>query len=236
MSQGLRLVLVGPPGAGKGTQARLLTERLQLPHISSGDLFRQNLQQETPLGLRAAEYMNQGLLVPDEVTIDIFLDMVLSYNSDAGFILDGFPRNPNQAQALEEALERRSRGLDKALHIDVTEDELIKRLGERFHCRQCQAPQNVDSMASNSNTNSQHIPPCSACGGELYRRADDTPEAVRQRMQEYRTKTMPLLDFFQERGLLVEVSGTGSVEGVTQRVLAALGVDSRRVSKTSEQR
>ena len=128
MGETLRLVLFGPPGAGKGTQAELLKEQLGVPHISSGDLFRRHLQEQTPLGIKAAQFMNQGLLVPDEVTIDIILDMVLSIDAADGFILDGFPRSPGQAEALEEALRLRSRGLDVVVHIDVPEHELLRRL------------------------------------------------------------------------------------------------------------
>ena len=144
MTQEPRLVLFGPPGAGKGTQAQLLRDRWQVAHISSGDLFRRNLQEQTPLGLKAAEFMDQGVLVPDEVTIDVVLEKVLSLADKDGFILDGFPRNSNQAQVLEDALERRSRGLDKVVHIDLPEEELLRRLGGRFSCRQCQAPQNIE--------------------------------------------------------------------------------------------
>ena len=136
MTQGFRLVLFGPPGAGKGTQAHLLKDELGICHISSGDLFRHNIQKQTPLGLKAIAFMDQGDLVPDDVTIDIVLDRVLSLNAEDGFILDGFPRNPGQAQALEEALARRSRGLDRVIHIDVPESELVERLGRRLTCRQ----------------------------------------------------------------------------------------------------
>ena len=140
MAEGVRLALFGPPGAGKGTQAQLLVDQLAIPHISSGDLFRHHLREETPLGLRAAEYMRQGVLVPDELTIDIVLERVMAINSEDGFILDGFPRNRNQAQVLDHALDRRARGLDKVVYIEVSEQELGRRLAGRFSCRECQAP------------------------------------------------------------------------------------------------
>ena len=226
MAQQLRLVLFGPPGAGKGSQAQLLTEQLQVPHISSGDLFRRRLEERTVLGLRAAEFMNQGLLVPDEVTIDIILEKVLSIAAKNGFVLDGFPRNPNQAEALEEALARRSRGLDNVVHLDVPESELVRRLGERFICRQCQSPHNIhlspDERGSEG-TSGEKGPRCRQCGGELYQRTDDNPEAVRRRIVVYRNETLPVLDFYRERGLLLAVPACGSIECVGRRVLAALG-------------
>ncbi|MEK7807231.1 MAG: adenylate kinase [Chloroflexota bacterium] len=213
------MVLFGPPGAGKGTQAKLLAEQLEVCHISSGDLFRRHLQEGTPLGLRASEYMNRGLLVPDKVTIDIVLDRVLSLAAEAGFILDGFPRNPNQAKTLEKALKRDSRGLDKVVHIDVSELELVRRLGGRYTCRRCHAPNSVSLGGQTADGNCLH------CGGELYQRPDDTPEAVVRRFQVYRTETVPVLGFYRTRGLLADIPGEGSVESVNRRVLSALGRD-----------
>ncbi len=218
-SQNLRLVLFGPPGAGKGTQAQLLRDKLNLAHISSGDLFRQNLINKTPLGLKAAEYMNQGQLVPDEVTIDIVLDKVLSLNSAEGFILDGFPRNRNQAEVLEKALTQRSRNIDKVVHIDVSEEELVRRLGGRYICRDCQAPHNINAMDS-----TQKDPKCEQCGGELYQREDDRSEAVQRRIQVYNDETVPVLDFYRERDLLLDVSGLNTVVNVYQDVLSGLGI------------
>jgi adenylate kinase len=213
------LVLFGPPGAGKGTQAKLLAEQLEVCHISSGDLFRRHLQEGTPLGLRASEYMNRGLLVPDEVTIDIVLDRVLSLDAESGFILDGFPRNPNQAKTLEKALKRRSQSLDKVVHIDVSEVELVRRLGERYTCRRCNAPNSVSLGGETADGKCLH------CGGELYQRPDDIPEAVMRRIQVYRTETLPVLGFYRTRGLLADIPGEGSVESVNRRVLSALGRD-----------
>lgn len=217
-------MLFGPPGAGKGTQANLLKDKLGVAHISSGDLFRRNLREQTPLGLRAAEYMDQGLLVPDEVTIDIVLDTVLSLRPEEGFILDGFPRNPDQARALEEALDRRSRGLDKVVHIAVPEPELMERLSGRFNCLECQTPHNLEQSAPKEEHGGEaNEPRCVQCAGELYQRADDQPEAVRRRLEVYRTETAPVLDFYHERGLLSEVPGSGDIRSVNERVAAALG-------------
>ena len=223
MAQGLRLVLFGPPGAGKGTQAQLLTEQLKVSHISSGDLFRQHLQQGTPLGLRASEFMNLGVLVPDEVTIDVILDKVLSLNCEDGFILDGFPRNRNQAKVLEEALMRRARGLDKVVYIQVPEPELVKRLAGRFSCRQCQAPHSIPKESSGPEGPAPDLT-CQRCGGELYQRPDDMPEAVQKRIQVYQDETLPVLSYYRDRGILAEVAGVGSIESVNHRVLEALGV------------
>ncbi len=219
------MVLFGPPGAGKGTQAQLLRDRWEVSHISSGDLFRRHLQEETPLGLKAAEFMNQGLLVPDEVTIDIVLEKVLSLDNNKGFILDGFPRSTNQAQVLEEALALRSRGLDIVVHIDVPEAELVQRLGGRYSCRECQAPHNAALVPVGGGSRGGSGEPetrCQQCGGELYQRTDDSPDAIRRRIEEYHRETMPLLGFYRERDLLVEVSGLGAIQSVNQRVLAAV--------------
>ena len=216
MAQGLRLVLFGPPGAGKGTQAQLLQEHFDLTHISSGDLFRRHVGKRTPLGLRANEYMNKGELVPDEVTIDIVLDKIMSIPDDDGFILDGFPRNPNQAQELEKKLASESRNLDKVVHIDVSEPELLRRLGGRYICRDCQSPHAIGAGEDASART------CDRCGGELYQRDDDAPEAVKKRIQVYNDETMPVLGFYRERGVLVEISGDNTVDEVNKRVMAAL--------------
>lgn len=217
-----RLVLFGPPGAGKGTQAQLLKDQLEISHISSGDLFRYHLQQNTPLGKRAAQYVNQGLLVPDEVTIDIILDKVLTLSQEDGFILDGFPRTEYQAEALEQALERRSRPLDKVVFINVPEEELLRRLSGRYICRNCQTPHTVTGDGS------ADLPRCEKCGGELYQREDDRPEAVKRRIEVYQTETLPVLDFYRQRGLLADVAGEGTIELINHRVLTALGRKSAR--------
>ena len=211
------MVLFGPPGAGKGTQAQLLKDRLKASHISSGDLFRHHLGLGTLLGLQVKDYMNKGELVPDEVTIDIILDKVMSVPNDEGFILDGFPRNPKQAQELEKALVARSRNLDKVAHIDVSEPELLRRLGNRFVCRTCQAPNTIgedEDIASKK---------CGQCGGELYQRDDDNLEAVKRRIEVYNEETMPLLHFYRERGVLVDIPGDNTVEVVNKQIMVALG-------------
>lgn len=211
----MRLVLFGPSGAGKGTQAQLLKDQLGVVHIASGDLFRNHLRLGTPLGRQISEYVNQGLLVPDEVTIDIVLDKVMPLTSTAGFILDGFPRNTHQAEVLESKLVGEARGLDKVVAIDVPEAALVARLGSRYTCRQCQAPYAVAP--------GEQAPACTQCGGVLYQRPDDSPAAVQRRFQVYQQETLPVLAFYRKRGLLAEVSGVGTVEEVNGRVLTALG-------------
>ena len=210
----LRIVLFGPSGAGKGTQAQMMKDELGVVHIASGDLFRNHLRLGTPLGRQISEYVNQGLLVPDEVTIDIVLDKVMPLTSTAGFILDGFPRNTHQAEVLEGKLVGEARGLDKVVAIDVPEAALVARLGSRYTCRQCQAP---DSVAPG-----EKAPPCKQCGGQMYQRPDDAPAAVQRRFQVYQQETLPVLNFYRQRGLLSEVSGVGTVEEVNGRVMAAL--------------
>ena len=215
MTQDLRVVLFGPPGAGKGTQAQVLRKRLDSTHISSGDLFRYHLGQGTSLGLRAREYMNKGELVPDEITIDIMLDKITSIPKDQGFILDGFPRNETQALELERRLVEGSRDLDRVLHIKVSECELLRRLGGRFVCRDCQAPHSVDDP--------QQIKECAECSGELYQRDDDAPKAVQKRIEVYNAETIPVLDFYRKRGLLKDISGDEPVDEVSRKVVLALG-------------
>ncbi len=220
MASSLRLALFGPPGAGKGTQAQLLKERLDVAHVSSGDLFRFNIQEGTELGAKASEYMNKGLLVPDELVIEMVLDKVNELGQDSGFILDGFPRTRDQAVALDRALRQESRGLDRVLLVDVPQDELIRRLGGRFICRSCQAPFNLtdDQFAA--------PPPCNLCGGELYQREDDRPEAVQVRIGVYQEQTAPVLDYYRQAGVLAEISGLGTVEEVNREALTAIGLDS----------
>jgi len=214
MAQGLRLVLFGPPGAGKGTQAQLLRDRLKVVHISSGDLFRCHLGKGTALGLRVKEYINKGELVPDDVTLEIILDKVMSIPDNEGFILDGFPRTTHQADALEKKLAAESRILDKVVHLDVSEPELLRRLGGRYICRSCRAPHAIGEGEEGKK--------CDNCGGELYQRDDDAPVAVKKRIEVYNAQTIPVLDFYRDRGVLVDISGDGTVDEVNKQVLAAL--------------
>ncbi|MCY4367084.1 MAG: adenylate kinase [Chloroflexi bacterium] len=220
MSGSLRLALFGPPGAGKGTQAQLLKDKLNLAHISSGDLFRHHLGEGTELGTRASEFMNKGLLVPDGLVIGMVLGEVAGLGQDSGFILDGFPRTREQAEALDTALKVRSQPLDLALLVSVPEAELVRRLGGRFICRECQAPHNLEESQFTS------PPRCERCSGELYQRDDDRPDAIQVRIGVYQKQTAPVLDFYRERGLLKEISGVGAVEEINARAITVLGLDS----------
>ena len=220
MAASLRIVLFGPPGAGKGTQAQLLKDQLGIPHISSGDLFRSNIQQKTELGLKVADYLSRGVLVPDELGLDIVLDKVLELRPDEGFILDGFPRTRDQAVALDGALGKRSRSIDTALLVDVPEDELVRRLGGRFVCRSCQATCNLDEALFKA------PPPCDRCGGELYQRDDDRAEAIAVRIGVYRQQTSPVLDYYRQQGLLAEISGVGAIDEINRQALLVMGLDS----------
>ena len=211
-----RLLLLGPPGAGKGTQAKLLAEELSISHIASGDLFRHHEREGTPLGIKAMEYMTQGLLVPDEITIAMVLEQVLPPAGQTAFLLDGFPRNLVQARTLDEALEGRGRGIDRTILIQVAAEELVRRLSGRLVCRQCEAPYHSDTAPPNTTDR------CDLCGGELYQRQDDTPEAVTTRIRVYQEETEPLKGYYARSGKLVEVDGHGTAGEVTQRILKSL--------------
>ncbi|PYC78046.1 adenylate kinase [Streptomyces tateyamensis] len=213
----MRIVLVGPPGAGKGTQAHVLAKTLSIPHISTGDLFRANISQSTPLGLEAKGYMDKGQLVPDEVTIGMAKDRLLQSDTAGGFLLDGFPRNLAQAKALDEFLSEQRIGLDGALDLEVPEDEVVKRIAGRRICR-------------NNGAHVYHVvynPPaaegvCDECGGELYQRSDDTEESVRTRLEVYHTETEPIIDYYVQQGLVTTIPALGTVDEVTQRAVDAL--------------
>ena len=193
-----------------------MKDQLGVPQITSGDLFRFHLRNETELGKRAGEFMRQGLLVPDEVTIDIVMDKVLELAPEQGFMLDGFPRTLTQAEALDSALSERSRGLDSVVFINVPDEELIRRLSGRFTCKECQAPHGTSEEGESPKK-------CSQCGGELYQREDDRTEAIAKRLEVYKEETLPLLGFYEQRGILADIPGLGSVEEVNERVLGALG-------------
>jgi adenylate kinase len=211
------IILLGAPGAGKGTQAVMLVEKMKLVQVASGDLFRKALQQKTDLGIKAKSYMDRGQLVPDEITIQMVLERLAAPDVKNGAILDGFPRNIKQAEALDKALEKQSKKIDKVVYIKVGEKELIKRLSGRWICRQCQAPYHeVDSPPKLKGK-------CDRCGGELYQRDDDKAETVKKRLEVYFKETSPLIDYFRKAGKLLEINGEGTTAAINQRIMAAFG-------------
>ncbi len=207
----MRLILLGPPGAGKGTQAKSLSEVLGIAHASSGDLFRDNQARGTDLGKLASTYMRQGILVPDEVVINMVLDRLKEDDCRAGVVLDGFPRTLEQAAALDQALDGEGVGL--VLHMVVSTDELTRRLGGRLLCRDCQAPYQQGSASER----------CTACGGELFQREDDRPEAVQKRIEVYQAQTSPLVEYYRGQGKLADVDGEQAIEAVTRDLLRLVG-------------
>ena len=213
----MNLVLLGPPGSGKGTQAKRLHERLSLQHVASGDLFRENLNNETALGKRASEFMNRGELVPDELTIEMLRERLSRPDVESGVVLDGFPRTLPQAQALDLMLDSMGKTLDVVLLISVSDEEIVARLSGRLVCRKCQLP-------FHQTFNPFRSCPSHECNGEfLYQREDDRPETVRARLRTYHKQTAPLITLYEERGSLVTVNGVGSLDEVTQACLTALG-------------
>jgi adenylate kinase len=210
----VRLVLLGPPGAGKGTQAHRLVEEFGVPLIATGDIFRQNVQTGTELGLEAKQYMDAGELVPDDVVVRMVMDALNQQPN--GFILDGFPRTTVQAQALEEELARSGRPLSAAVALMVSDELAVKRLAGRRTCGQCQRTYNIELRP----TRVEGI--CDACGGALIQRADDDEVTVRRRLEVYHESTAPLLEFYASRGLLRVVDADGTRDEVTERLLESL--------------
>ena len=216
----MRIVLVGPPGAGKGTQAALLAKTLSIPHVSTGDLFRANISQGTELGLAAKSIMDSGRLVPDEVTIGMAKDRLAESDAAGGFLLDGFPRNVVQAEALDEILAEWSIALDGVLDLEVPEDEVVRRIAGRRICR------NEGNHVFHVEYNRPKVDGvCDLCGGELYQRSDDTEESVRVRLDVYHTQTEPIIEYYRKQGLVTTIPALGKVDEVTQRAIEALQHD-----------
>ena len=209
----MRVVFLGLAGAGKGTQAMMVAERLHVPFVASGDLFRYHQAEGTELGILAKGYMELGELVPDEVTIKMILDRIGQEDAREGFVLDGFPRTLQQAEALDQALG--ANGIDRTLYIKVGEEELVRRLSGRVSCRQCGTPYQKEVMAS------QGLTRCPSCSGELYQRPDDEPELVRRRLQVQRPEIIRLVDHYTSQGKLIEIEGEQSVEAVAEDTLRA---------------
>ena len=216
------IVLLGAPGAGKGTQAAALTKELKLAHIASGDLFRQALGNGTELGLQAKAYMEKGQLVPNEITIKMVLERITAPDCTDGIILDGFPRNVEQAKALDEALKAQKKGIDKAVYIKVAEAELLTRLIGRWICRKCQTP--YHEVSSPPKVKGK----CDKCGGELYQRADDNTETIKKRLVVFFAETAPLIEYYSKVGKLLEVQGEGSMEDISARIICALEVKTQK--------
>lgn len=212
----MNIVLLGAPGAGKGTQASILSQRLKLAHIASGDLFRAALAKGTELGRQAKTYMEQGKLVPNEITIKMVLERIQAPDCKVGIILDGFPRNVEQARALDEAFTQQKKAIDRAVYIKVSEAELLKRLTGRWICRKCQTPYHE------VNSPPKIAGKCDKCGGELYQRADDNTETIKKRLEVFFAETAPLIDYYSKAGKLLEVQGEGGMEEISERIISGL--------------
>ncbi|MGE5288405.1 MAG: adenylate kinase [Micromonosporaceae bacterium] len=212
----MRIVLVGPPGAGKGTQAQFISSHLAIPKISTGDIFRYNVSSGSALGRRAKAYMDRGDLVPDEVTIAMVRDRLTEDDAQEGFLLDGFPRNVPQAETLKKMLAEWDTRLDLVLELVVDDDEVVRRLSGRRTCRRCGRVWHVlfDPPARPDT--------CDDCGGELFQRDDDREETIRHRLEVYQEQTSPLISFYADEGTLLGIDATGPVEEVTARALGAL--------------
>jgi adenylate kinase len=215
----LRLVLLGPPGAGKGTQASAIVSKYSIPHISTGDIFRANIKNGTELGKQVEAYMNKGLLVPDELVVSIVKDRLTKEDCKNGFLLDGFPRTVNQAEALDKELKDMNIKLDKVINIEVGKEILIERAIGRRICKNCGATYHVKFNPPKA----ENI--CDKCGGELYQRDDDKVETVEKRIKVYHEQTQPLIDYYKDKGLLLNLDGTKSIEEVFNEIVASLEGD-----------
>ncbi len=213
----MKIIMLGAPGAGKGTQAKMIAEKYSVPHVSTGDIFRANIKNGTELGMEAKKYMDQGLLVPDELTVKILLDRVAQDDCKNGYVLDGFPRNIPQAEVLDKALTGLGDKIDYAINVEVPDENIIRRMGGRRACLACGATYHIE-----------HIPPkkegiCDVCGKELVLRDDDKPETVKNRLNVYHEQTQPLIDFYSKRGVLKTVDGTADMKEVFAAIVSILG-------------
>lgn len=213
----MKIIMLGAPGAGKGTQAKMIADKYQIPHISTGDIFRANIKNGTELGKEAKSYMDKGLLVPDELTVKILLDRVSNKDCENGYVLDGFPRTIPQAEVLEEALAKTGDKIDYAINVDVPDENIIKRMSGRRACLKCGATFHIE-----------HVPPkkdgiCDVCGDALVLRDDDKEETVKNRLEVYHKQTQPLIDFYSEKGVLKVVDGTVDMMDVFASIVAILG-------------
>ncbi|HIV25555.1 MAG TPA: adenylate kinase [Candidatus Scatomonas pullistercoris] len=213
----MKIIMLGAPGAGKGTQAKKIAEKYGIPHISTGDIFRANIKEGTELGKKAKSYMDQGLLVPDELTCDLVVDRISQPDAAKGYVLDGFPRTIPQAEALTDALNKRGETIDYAINVEVPDSNIINRMSGRRACLSCGATYHLT-----------YNPPktegiCDNCQGELVLRDDDKPETVKKRLDVYHAQTQPLIDYYQAAGALREVDGTQDIDVVFQDIVKILG-------------
>lgn len=213
----MKIIMLGAPGAGKGTQAKMIAEKYSVPHISTGDIFRANIKNGTELGMEAKKYMDQGLLVPDQLTVKILLDRVAKDDCKNGYVLDGFPRTIPQAEVLDKALTELGDKIDYAINVEVPDENIIKRMSGRRACLNCGATYHIE-----------HIPPrqdgvCDTCGKELVLRDDDKAETVKNRLDVYHKQTQPLIDFYGEKGVLKTVDGTVDMKDVFAAIVNILG-------------
>lgn len=213
------IIILGAPGAGKGTQADILSQEMDLPHIASGDLFRQALEKKTEVGILAKSYMDRGELVPDEITIKMILERINQADCASGCLFDGFPRTLHQAKVLDKVLKEQEKSIDKAVYIEVPNEELVKRLSGRWLCRTCQTPYHI--------INSPPKTPgkCDKCGGELYQRSDDREETVRDRLNIFFAQTVPILDYYKKQNKLIRVNGNLGMQAVAKEIISALKED-----------
>lgn len=213
----LKIILLGPPGAGKGTQAKLITEKYSIPHISTGDIFRKNISEKTPLGIEAKRYMDNGQLVPDEVTIGIVNDRLSMNDCENGFLLDGFPRTVKQAEALDSFLNSNEQKIDTALLIDVPKEFILERMTGRRVCSACGASYHIKFNRPKVENK------CDVCGGPLVQRKDDTEETVKERLDVYDRQTQPLIQYYKEKNILAKVDGTEEIGMVFEKICDVLG-------------
>ncbi len=213
----MNIVFLGPPGAGKGTQAKKIAEKYGIPQISTGDMFREHLSKGTELGQKAKEYMDKGQLVPDEIVLGMVEERLKQPDCDKGFILDGFPRTVPQAEALDKLLEKMGKKIDYAICIDVPDEELVKRLTGRRTCKKCGMMYHVIFKPPKEEGK------CDVCGGELYQRADDNEETVRNRLKVYHEQTEPIIQFYEKKGVLHRIDGMGSIDEIFERIVQVLG-------------
>lgn len=213
----MKIIMLGAPGAGKGTQAKMIADKYQIPHISTGDIFRSNIKNGTELGKEAKTYMDKGELVPDELTVRILLDRVAQPDCENGYVLDGFPRTIPQAEVLDQELSKRNEKIDYAINVEVPDENIVRRMSGRRACVNCGATYHI-----------VHVPPkqegiCDKCGKELILRDDDKEETVKNRLNVYHEQTQPLIDFYQKKGVLKEVDGTVDMMDVFKAITDILG-------------